>query len=103
MKKWKIKALYYGKINVPKGVMSAGLDPDLMIDIPYTGFLLRNGEETVLVDAGIHQDHIVDGRAWGGYKAIGGQQFVLDAVAEEGLKPEDIDTVMYTHGTVPGS
>lgn len=96
-KMWKIKALYYGKINVPKGVMSAGLDPDLMIDIPYTGFLLRNGEETILVDAGIHQDHIVDGRAWGGYKAIGGQQFVLDALAEEGLKPEDIDAVMYTH------
>ena len=48
-KLWKIYSLYYGKINVPKGVMTAGLDPDLMIDIPYTGFLLQNGEENILV------------------------------------------------------
>ena len=61
-KLWKIYSLYYGKINVPKGVMTAGLDPDLMIDIPYTGFLLQNGEENILVDTGIHQDNIVNGR-----------------------------------------
>lgn len=96
-KLWKIYSLYYGKITVPKGVMTAGLDPDLMIDIPYTGFLLRNGEENVLVDAGIHQDNIKNGRAWGGYEAEGGNQYVLDALAEHGLKPEDIDSVMYTH------
>jgi len=96
-KLWTIKSLYYGKINVPKGVMCGGLDPDLMIDIPYIGFLLRNGEETILVDAGIHQDNIVDGCAWGGYKAEGGNQFVLDALAEYNIKPEDIDSVIYTH------
>ena len=50
-KLWKIYSLYYGKITVPKGVMTAGLDPDLMIDIPYTGFLLQNGEENILVRA----------------------------------------------------
>lgn len=77
--------------------MTAGLDPDLMIDIPYTGFLLQNGEENILVDTGIHQDNIVNGRAWGGYEAEGGNQYVLDALAKHGLKPEDIGTVMYTH------
>lgn len=64
MNNWKIKSLYYGKINVPRGVMAAGLDPELMIDIPYVGYLLQNGKENVLVDTGIHQDNIVDGRAW---------------------------------------
>jgi len=96
-KLWKIYSLYYGKINVPKGVMTAGLDPDLMIDIPYTGFLLQNGQENILVDAGIHQDNIKNGCAWGGYRAEGGNRFVLDALAKHGLKPKDIDVVMYTH------
>ena len=77
MNNWKIKSLYYGKINVPRGVMAAGLDPELMIDIPYIGYLLQNGKENVLVDTGIHQDNIVDGRAWGGYTAVGGNQYVL--------------------------
>jgi N-acyl homoserine lactone hydrolase len=94
---WTIKSLYYGKINVPKGVMTAGLDPDLMIDIPYTGFLLQDGKQNILVDCGIHQDNIVDGRAWGGYKAEGGNQYVIDALSKWGLTPKDIDTVMYTH------
>ena len=36
MSDWTIKALYYGKITVPKGNLAAGLDPDLLIDFPYT-------------------------------------------------------------------
>lgn len=97
MSTWKITSLYYGKITVPKGNLAAGLDPDLIIDFPYTGFLLRNGKQNVLIDTGIHADHIVDGRAWGGCPAEGGASFVLDALAREGLTPKDIDTVIYTH------
>lgn len=94
---WKITSLYYGKIHVPRSAMTAGLDPDIWMWIPYTGFLLQNGEETILVDTGINDANIKDGRAWGGYEAVGGVQYVIDALAKEGLKPEDIDTVMYTH------
>uniref|UniRef100_UPI002601EE9B MBL fold metallo-hydrolase n=1 Tax=uncultured Flavonifractor sp. TaxID=1193534 RepID=UPI002601EE9B len=94
---WKITSLYYGKIHAPRGVFTAGLDPDLMIDAPYIGYLLQNGKQNVLVDTGIHQDNIVDGKAWGGYAAVGGNQYVLDALAKEGLTPKDIDTVLYTH------
>lgn len=94
---WKIKSLYYGKITVPKGVMTAGLDNEIMIDIPYMGFLLQNGRENILVDCGIHEDNIVDGRAWGGYKAEGGTKYVLEALEKEGAAPGDIDAVMYTH------
>ena len=94
---WKVYSLYYGTLTVPKGVMAAGIDLDLIIDVPYTGFLLQNGEENVLVDCGVHQDNIVNGRAWGGYKAVGGNKYVIDALAKHGLAPEDIDTVMYTH------
>ena len=94
---WTIKSLYYGKIDVPKGVFTAGLDNDLLISIPYIGFLLQNGKENILVDCGIHEENIVDGKAWGGYPAVGGTQFVLDALAKEGVTPADIDTVIYTH------
>ena len=91
---WTIKSLYYGKITVPKGNLAAGLDPNLLIDFPYTGYLLQNGEQNVLVDTGIHEDHIVDGKAWGGCPAEGGSRFVLDALAKEGLTPADIDTAV---------
>ncbi len=98
MKKlWKIYSLFYGVLTLPKGVMAAGMDPDLIINVPYTGFLLQNGEENIVVDTGIHQDNIVDGRAWGGYGAVGGNDYVLKALDEHGLKPADIDSVIYTH------
>ncbi|SMC57882.1 N-acyl homoserine lactonase family protein [Papillibacter cinnamivorans] len=97
MKNWTIKALYYGKITMPKEFFTPGLDAGLMLDIPYLGYLLQNGEENVLVDAGIHEEHIVNSRAWGGYPAEGGTQFVLEALAREGLGPDDITSVIYTH------
>jgi hypothetical protein len=50
-----------------------------------------------LVDTGIHDDNIVDGKAWAGFTAKGGAQYVIDSLAKEGLKPSDIDKVIYTH------
>jgi len=94
---WTIKSLYYGKINLPKGVLTAGLDNDIQIDVPYIGFLLQNGKENILVDCGIHEDNIVDGKAWGGYHAEGGTRYVVEALEKEGLAPKDIDSVIYTH------
>ena len=80
MNNWTIKALYYGKITVKKGALAAGLDPDLTLDVPYTGYLLQNGRQNIVVDTGIHEDHIVDGKAWGGCPAEGGSRFVLEAL-----------------------
>jgi len=97
MNNWKIKALLYGIIDMPKGAMEGGLDPDMTLRFPYTGYLLQNGKENILVDTGIHADHIVDGRAWRGCPAEGGADYVLKALAEYGLTPDDIDTVIYTH------
>jgi len=97
MKKWKIKALLYGTIEIPKGLMEGGLDPDIILKFPYTGYLLQNGEENVLVDTGIHADHIVDGKAWRACPAEGGADYVLKSLEEYGLSPADIDTVIYTH------
>lgn len=97
MGNWVITALYYGKITVKKGSVYPGPEPDMLIDAPYLGYLLQDGRQNILVDTGIHEDHIVDGKAWGGNPAEGGSAFVLRALAEEGLRPEDVDAVMYTH------
>lgn len=94
---WEIKVLYYGKITAPKGFASPGLDPDLVVDAPYLGFLLQNGYRNVLVDTGISEKFIVDGKAWAGFPAEGGLEFLQNAIAGAGLSPEDIDTVIFTH------
>ena len=97
MSLWDISILYYGKIRVPKGVATPGLDMDLVFDSPYLGFLLRNGQRNILVDTGISEDFIVDGKAWGGFPAEGGRSFVEEALRDAGLSPAEIDTVIFTH------
>lgn len=97
MKTWKIRALYYGETTCDRRHMANGLDPGLILTGPYLGFLLQNGNQNVLVDTGIHDRMIIDGKAWGGNPSKGGGQYVLDALAKAGLKPEDIDLVIYTH------
>jgi N-acyl homoserine lactone hydrolase len=94
---WRIDVLYYGMIRIPKSALTVGFDPDLIIDLPYLGFLLRHGNRNVLVDSGISAKFIVDGKAWGGYPAEGGKDFVIEALGKEGLTPADIDIVIYTH------
>ena len=97
MNTWEITVLYYGKIRIPKGAATPGLDPDVLLDSPYLGFLLRNGQRNILVDTGIDDRFIIDGRAWGGFPAEGGRDFVERALADAELDPLDIDTVIYTH------
>jgi len=72
MNLWDIKVLYYGKITIPKGAATPGLDMDFVFDSPYLGFLLQNGKRNILVDTGISDDFFVDGKAWGNLPAVGG-------------------------------
>ncbi|MFZ7134544.1 MAG: N-acyl homoserine lactonase family protein [Eubacteriales bacterium] len=96
-KNWKITCLDYGTLTAPKGLFCAGIDDDLVLPFVYSGFLLQDGKSNILIDTGVHQDNIVDGKAWAGCPAVGGNQKVLNALKEEGLQPVDIDIVMYTH------
>ena len=94
---WDIKVLYYGMIRIPKSVSTPGLDTDLVIDWPYLGFLLQTANRNVLVDTGISENFIIDGKAWGGFPAEGGSSYVLKALDNAGVSPKDIDTVIFTH------
>jgi len=94
---WKIHVLYLGDIVVPKGVSTFGLDTDLIVNTPYLGYLLVSGSKKVLVDTGISSRFIVNGRAWGGNPAKGGEKFLLEALEKNSTRPEEIETVVYTH------
>lgn len=94
---WDIKVLYYGKISATKGVLTPRLDMELPIQGPYLGFLLQNGSRNILVDSGIGDHFIVDGKAWGGFPAEGGRKFVEKALKDMNIDPLEIDTVVYTH------
>ena len=95
MKNWKITALCYGKLTLPPSVFG-GLDTDKTLDFPFAGFLLRNGEQNVLVDTGMRQEYI-DQMAIGEVNPSGNTQDLLNELKKEGLEPKDIDTVIYTH------
>ncbi|MCD6358685.1 MAG: N-acyl homoserine lactonase family protein, partial [Dehalococcoidia bacterium] len=97
MSNWKIYSLYYGELDCPKGAITPGLDTDLPFTIPYMGYLLDNGSKKILVDTGINERFIIDGKAWGGFRAQGGTKYVSDSLAKIGVNPEDIDVVLYTH------
>ena len=94
---WKLKALFCGKISVPKNVTTPGLDSDLVFDVPYLAFLLLGVRRKILVDTGISEKYITNGKAWGGLPAEGGGQYLLTSLAEAGIEPGDIDTVIFTH------
>jgi len=94
---WDIQVLYYGKISIPKANITPNLDPDLMVDFPYLGFLLKKGNRKILVDSGISESYIREGTGWGGWKTEGGRSYVEKALAEKGVSPDEIEIVIYTH------
>jgi N-acyl homoserine lactone hydrolase len=101
MKEWTIKVLYFGKITASVSMIwPAGMPPikeDFSMSAPYLGFLLQDGSRNILVDTGISDGFIVDGKAWGALPAEGGAGVVEAALRKEGLTADDIDTVLLTH------
>lgn len=97
MSTWQIKVLYYGKITLPKSALTANLDANLVLDVPYLGFLLQRGKKNILVDTGISDSFIINGKAWGGYPAQAGRAYLEKSLADARVDPLDIDTILFTH------
>jgi glyoxylase-like metal-dependent hydrolase (beta-lactamase superfamily II) len=63
------------------------LDHDGNVEFPFSCFLVRSGDRTVLIDTGLGQTNMM------GF--TGGS--LISELASAGVKPEDIDTVFVTH------
>ena len=94
---WKIHVLYLGDITVPKAMGTMGLDMNLALPCPYLAFLLESDQRKILVDTGIHSRFIVDGKAWAGAPAKGGEAYLLEALKGHQARAEEIEAVLYTH------
>jgi len=101
MRTWDVKVLYLGKITAKLSLLwPTGMPPlpeDFALGAPYLAFLLQSEGQIILIDTGISEKFIVDGKAWGGLPAEGGREFLRKALSKEGIKPEEVDTVIYTH------
>ncbi|MCG7852329.1 MAG: N-acyl homoserine lactonase family protein [Methanosarcinaceae archaeon] len=97
MAEWKIYPLLYGVIDVTKDQFTTGLDVGMPITIPYLGFYMADGKHKVLCDTGINAKYIVDGKAWAGCPAQGGEAWVLKSLREIDVDPKEIELVLYTH------
>ena len=76
MADWIIKTLTYGIIEVKKEQLTTGLDVGVALAIPYLGFYMTDGKHKILCDTGINAKYIVDGKAWAGCPAQGGEEWV---------------------------
>ncbi len=101
MNTWSIKVLYLGKgtLNL-SSIWPAGMPPlpnDYLMSFPYLGFLLQSKGRNILIDTGISEKFIVNGKAWGGFPAEGGRAYLEKALADAGIDAKQVDTIVYTH------
>jgi len=97
MANWTIKAIPLGANYVIKSAITVGLDDDKQIWFPYLCFYITNGSTQIMVDTGISENYIVDGKAWGGFPGKGGTEYALKELDQEGINSKSIDIVLYTH------
>jgi glyoxylase-like metal-dependent hydrolase (beta-lactamase superfamily II) len=69
-------------------------DPKNRIPLTLSPLLIRTGDRKILVDTGFGGPHLEDDIKYFDYDP---SVNVLTALAEEGVKPEEIDTVVLTH------
>ena len=58
---WKITCLHYGTLSCYKSLFDGGLD-QVRYPFVYSGYLLQKDNRNILVDTGVHQDNIIDGK-----------------------------------------
>lgn len=96
-----------GECDVDKGgVLTPGLDEAVWWTIPIVGYLIQLDDgRNILIDTGMDKVHIDDPEATFGGTAFGevlkprmnDEDYVVNRLAELGLKPDDIDVLVATH------
>lgn len=96
--KWKIHVLYLGQTTVSKDLVTIALDVNMPLTAPFLAFLLESGSKKILVDTGIHSRYFAGGKGFAGAQQTkGGEDLLLESLKKHKTRPEDIETVLYTH------
>ncbi|MHB8061610.1 MAG: N-acyl homoserine lactonase family protein [Ruminiclostridium sp.] len=95
--RWKAKVISCGDHITHKTVLAAGFDDDLVVKLPYQAFLLQDNGFNILIDNGQNERHNAYGYSNGGFTFYATSVQLLESLDNEGLKPSDIDLVIYTH------
>jgi glyoxylase-like metal-dependent hydrolase (beta-lactamase superfamily II) len=89
---YKVEAIRYGTIpDFPVNGLVAGADASRKMDIAMIIWLVQGNGHNILVDAGFYRDQFF--KEW----KIRDFKKPSDAVAEAGVKPEDITDIVITH------
>jgi glyoxylase-like metal-dependent hydrolase (beta-lactamase superfamily II) len=99
----RLPAMFFPGLDV--GVHPEVLDQDGTVHIPAGCFLIRTGDRTILVDAGIGPVNVEYPEGMSRAKAPAGEPEpklaeggrLPDALGRAGAKPDEIDTVFLTH------
>ncbi|MBD3168724.1 MAG: MBL fold metallo-hydrolase [candidate division Zixibacteria bacterium] len=81
---------------VPKTLWSKHVqaDENNMITMNIHPLLIKTGKNNILIDLGIGD--CLDGK-WRKIYGVGGESQLVTSLADNGLKPEDIDTIIFSH------
>ncbi|MFB6310231.1 MAG: N-acyl homoserine lactonase family protein [Salinirussus sp.] len=90
-----------GTLTSPKNALTYKHDPHTDVVFPTLSFLLQSTDDgpTVLIDTGVRprEDPYIERRGKIVGPPYGGPEPVRDGLAEYGLGPADVDTVILTH------
>ena len=87
---WTIQPLYFG--------YTSGKTADQKdCSIPWMGFFLTDGKMKILCDTGVKDGFFVDGKSPFGFPSAGDEAHVRKALDKIGVRPEEIEMVIYTH------
>ncbi|MEN6389633.1 MAG: N-acyl homoserine lactonase family protein [Syntrophomonas sp.] len=93
MTEYRIRPLEVAQITAIKAVVTQMCDLITPLTVPVLAFYLEGGPKKILVDTGV-----LDSENYHGFPLAGsGPRGMVKALADIGLKPEDINIVIITH------
>lgn len=95
---YSIVPLYYGRFpSYEKSVLQMMTDYGKKVDSPAMGYLIQGNGKNILVDTGPGEQEALAKLHPGLEIDFPIEANVINALAEKGVKPEDIDAVIWTH------
>ena len=98
MKEYTLIPLPIGKILLDKSMMTYRLNMGEKIEIPYFSWYVKGADKNIIIDTGIDAAHDMKYHSSRSPVRFTDIQLFYDALVSQGLKPEDIDYVIQTHG-----